>query len=65
MQKEEDEKMVLVFDVKKYMLEHKVSRKQAYKDMLVPKKLQLSEKRFEEICQQMTEIKDDEKQILQ
>ena len=34
------EEMIMALEVKSYMLEHNVSRKQAYKDKLVPKELQ-------------------------
>lgn len=44
------EEMILALEVKSYMLEHNVSRKQAYKDKLVPKELQLSKKKFKAIC---------------
>lgn len=38
------EEMILALEVKSYMLEHNVSRKQAYKEKLVPKELQLSKR---------------------
>lgn len=47
------EEMILALEVKAYMLEHNVSRKQAYKDKLVPKELQLSKKKFKAVCKQI------------
>ena len=47
------EEMILALEVKSYMLEHNVSRKQAYKDKLVPKELQLYKKKFKAVCKQI------------
>ena len=47
------EEMILALEVKSYMLEHNVSLKKAYKDKLVPKELQLSKKKFKDVCKQI------------